>query len=135
MPQEELASYLEEILDFCGQQSDIPDVAVYAHASAGCLHVRPLVNVKTQLGLDILETISTHAAGLAVKYGGIMSGEHGDGYARSVHNPIIFGETLYGALQDVKRIFDPAQPDESGQGGRRAAADRESALRPPLFNY
>ncbi len=107
VPQEDLASYLEEILDFCAQQPDIPDVAVYAHASAGCLHVRPLINTKTQLGVDILESVGTYAAGLAVKYRGIMSGEHGDGYMRSVHNPLIFGETLYGALQDVKRIFDP----------------------------
>lgn len=107
VPQEQLADYLDEILDFCHRQSDIPAVAVYAHASAGCLHVRPLVNVKTATGVDLLQAAGEYAAGLAVKYGGAMSGEHGDGLARSVHNPQIFGPKLYAALQQVKQAFDP----------------------------
>ncbi|MEM7533128.1 MAG: FAD-binding and (Fe-S)-binding domain-containing protein, partial [Chloroflexota bacterium] len=107
VPQEKLADYITDILDYCGSMGDIPDVAVYAHASAGCLHVRPLINPKTARGIELLELVGNHAAGLAVKYGGIMSGEHGDGLARSVLNPKIFGPTLYGALQDVKRTFDP----------------------------
>ncbi len=53
VPQENLADYLRQILDFCHGQGDIPDVAVYAHASAGCLHVRPLVNVKTPRGVEL----------------------------------------------------------------------------------
>jgi len=107
VPQERLADYIEEILDFCWAQGDISDVAVYAHASAGCLHVRPLINTKTARGVELLQAVAHHAADLAVKYGGAMSGEHGDGLARSPLNPRIFGETLYGALQDVKTTFDP----------------------------
>ncbi len=109
VPPERLADYLGEILDYCQQRGDgdIPGVAVYAHASAGCLHVRPLLNVKSQEGVDLLADVSRFAAGLAVKYGGIMSGEHGDGLARTRLNPVIFGPELYGALQEVKGIFDP----------------------------
>ncbi len=111
VPPERLADYLGEILAFCEQRGDggrsIPGVAVYAHASAGCLHVRPLLNVKTEHGLALLAEVGHFAAGLAVKYGGIMSGEHGDGLARTDLNPIIFGPELYAALKEVKSIFDP----------------------------
>ncbi|MCC9076252.1 FAD-binding protein [Litorilinea aerophila] len=107
VPPERLADYLGEILAFCRQQEDIPDVAVYAHASAGCLHVRPLINPKSAQGVEMLARVGRRAAELAVQYHGAMSGEHGDGLARSAYNPTIFGPTLYAALQEVKRTFDP----------------------------
>ena len=85
----------------------MPGVAVYAHASAGCLHVRPLLNVKTARGVELLQAVSDYACDLAVDYGGAMSGEHGDGLARSELNPRIFGPQLYAALTEVKAAFDP----------------------------
>ncbi|MCY4090594.1 MAG: FAD-binding protein [Caldilineaceae bacterium] len=107
VPQEKLADYLEKILDFCGQQEDVPGIAVYAHASAGCLHVRPLLNLKKQTGIDALRIVGKHACDLAVSFGGAMSGEHGDGLARSYLHPRLFGADLYGALRQVKQVFDP----------------------------
>ncbi len=107
VPQEQLANYLSQILAFCRAQGDIPDVAVYAHASAGCLHVRPLINTKTARGLELLQHLGVYACDLALEYGGAMSGEHGDGLARSIHNERLFGPTLYAMLRDVKRTFDP----------------------------
>ena len=107
VPQEKLADYLEKILDFCGEQEDVPGIAVYAHASAGCLHVRPLLNLKNQTGIDTLRTVGEHACDLAVSFGGAMSGEHGDGLARSYLHPRLFGPELYGALRRVKEVFDP----------------------------
>ncbi len=107
VPQEKLADYLEKILDFCGQQEEVPGIAVYAHASAGCLHVRPLLNLKRQTGIDALHTVGKHACDLAVSFGGAMSGEHGDGLARSYLHPRLFGADLYGALRQVKQVFDP----------------------------
>ena len=107
VPQEKLADYLEKILDFCGEQDDVPGIAVYAHASAGCLHVRPLLNLKNQTGIDTLRTVGEHACDLAVSFGGAMSGEHGDGLARSYLHPRLFGPDLYGALRRVKEVFDP----------------------------
>lgn len=107
VPQDQLADYLQEILDFCGLQEDVPGIAVYAHASAGCLHVRPLLNLKNQTGIDSLRSVGEHAVDLAVKYGGAMSGEHGDGLARSYLHPRLFGEDLYGAMKQVKQVFDP----------------------------
>ncbi|NJN81007.1 MAG: hypothetical protein HC802_01100 [Caldilineaceae bacterium] len=107
VPQEQLADYLDEILEFCHDQGDISAVAVYAHASAGCLHVRPLINTKSARGVELLELVGNHACELAIQYSGAMSGEHGDGLARSVHIPKVFGATLYEAMREVKRTFDP----------------------------
>ena len=107
VPQENLADYMRQIFDFCRSQGDIPDVAVYAHASAGCLHVRPLVNVKTPRGVELMQVLGDYACDLAVQYSGAMSGEHGDGLARSALNPKLFGPKLYATLQEVKAAFDP----------------------------
>jgi FAD/FMN-containing dehydrogenase/Fe-S oxidoreductase len=107
VPPERLAEYLGKVLNYSNAQGDIPDVAVYAHASAGCLHVRPLLNVKTARGVELLQVLGDYACDLAVEYGGAMSGEHGDGLARSSFNPRLFGPKLYRTLQEVKRAFDP----------------------------
>jgi len=107
VPPEQLADYLGKMLDFCQDKHHIPEVAVYAHASAGCLHVRPLLNMKSAKDINLLQTLGDFAADLCVQYGGAMSGEHGDGFARSALNPKVFGPTLYQALQEVKHIFDP----------------------------
>ncbi len=107
VPQEKLAEYMKQILDFCGEREDVPGIAVYAHASAGCLHVRPLLNLKKQTGIDTLRAVGEHACDLAVSFGGAMSGEHGDGLARSYLHPRLFGAELYGAMRQVKEVFDP----------------------------
>jgi FAD/FMN-containing dehydrogenase/Fe-S oxidoreductase len=107
VPAERLAEYLGKILAFCRQLGDIPDVAVYAHASAGCLHVRPLINTKSARGVELLQILGDYACELAGAFGGAMSGEHGDGLARSTYNEQLFGPALYGALKSVKAAFDP----------------------------
>jgi FAD/FMN-containing dehydrogenase/Fe-S oxidoreductase len=109
VPPEHLAAYLEEVMRWSSEQGRdaIADVAVYAHASAGCLHVRPLVNVKTARGVATLAAMAEHALTLCLRYGGAMSGEHGDGLARSALNERLFGPDLYAALRRVKAAFDP----------------------------
>ena len=56
---------------------------MYAHASVGCLHVRPVVNLKTAAGVRQFEAIASEVADLVLEYGGALSGEHGDGLVRS----------------------------------------------------
>ena len=107
VPPEVLAAYLERILDFAGTLGASKGVAVYAHASAGCLHVRPLLNTKSGDGIAALEALGEFACDLAVEYGGTMSGEHGDGLVRSALNPRLFGPELYESLRQTKAIFDP----------------------------
>ncbi len=106
VPPEQLDKYLSEILDFCKAAPDIHGVAVYAHASAGCLHVRPMVNIKQAAGVATLQAMGEYACDVALKFGGTMSGEHGDGLARSALHPQLFGPELYEALRAVKRVFD-----------------------------
>lgn len=81
--------------------------AFYGHASAGCLHVRPFVNLKTSGGVRIMEELTEGALKLTEKLGGVMSGEHGDGIQRSYLNERLFGEELYEAIGELKSVFDP----------------------------
>ena len=81
--------------------------AYYAHASAGCLHIRPLINLKTVEGVEAMKEMADAAAEMAHRFGGVMSGEHGDGLQRSELNELIFGPELYAAMREFKRIFDP----------------------------
>ncbi len=81
--------------------------AYYGHASVGCLHIRPLVNVKRTDGLATLEGIANDVADLVLEFGGSLSGEHGDGIVRGVFTEKMFGSELYEAFREVKRAFDP----------------------------
>jgi FAD/FMN-containing dehydrogenase/Fe-S oxidoreductase len=80
---------------------------IYAHASVGCLHVRPVINMKTADGIRKFEAISNAVADLVLEFGGALSGEHGDGLVRSPFMERMFGPTLYEAFREIKRTFDP----------------------------
>jgi len=81
--------------------------AYYGHASVGCLHIRPLLNLAQRDDLLSMERISQEVCDLVLEFGGSMSGEHGDGLARSYLNETLFGPRLYQAFQDIKRACDP----------------------------
>src|SRR5205085_1685940 len=73
----------------------------------GCLHVRPIVNLKTEDGVRQFRAIADDVAELVLKYGGALSGEHGDGLVRSPYQEKMFGPALYQAFREIKRTFDP----------------------------
>jgi FAD/FMN-containing dehydrogenase/Fe-S oxidoreductase len=79
----------------------------YGHVSVGCMHIRPLVNLKEQQEIDLMTSITEQISDLVMEFGGAMSGEHGDGLARGHLNKKLFGPQLYRAFQDVKQAFDP----------------------------
>ena len=79
----------------------------YGHASVGCLHIRPLINLKRQDGVDRMVSIADQISDLVLEFGGSMSGEHGDGLVRGVWSEKMFGSRLYEAFREVKRTFDP----------------------------
>ena len=81
--------------------------AYYGHASVGCLHIRPMINLKLQEGVDRMSSIASEISDLVLEFGGAMSGEHGDGLVRSVWNEKMFGPTIYNALRELKKTFDP----------------------------
>ena len=105
VPVEHLAEYVAEIQRLCEQHGT--RAAYYAHASAGCLHIRPLISLKDAEGIQAMDDITRSAADLAFRFSGVMSGEHGDGLQRSELNEQIFGPKLYKAMQEFKTIFDP----------------------------
>jgi FAD/FMN-containing dehydrogenase/Fe-S oxidoreductase len=83
------------------------DSAAYAHASAGLLHFRPVLSLKDPVDRRTMRAIASNVADLALEFGGAMSGEHGDGLVRSCWNRRMFGDRLYAAFREVKRLFDP----------------------------
>ena len=101
-----LPEYIDQILKFC-KGRDVP-VAMYAHASVGEIHVRPILNLKEQKDIDNMKAIARYSFDLVKKYGGSLSGEHGDGRIRSPFLEEYFGPRLYGAFREVKQLFDPA---------------------------
>ena len=81
--------------------------AYYAHASVGCLHIRPLVAIHDPKDRAVMVGIAKDIAQLVARYGGALSGEHGDGRVRSPLLGEYFGETICDALRAVKAVFDP----------------------------
>lgn len=79
----------------------------YAHASVGCLHVRPVLNMKLDKDVGTMRAIAEECFDLVVRYKGSHSGEHGDGIARSEFHEKMFGSRLVRAFEEVKTAFDP----------------------------
>ena len=109
---EDTAVAPEKLSGFIGRfltilRSHDTSAGIYAHASVGCLHVRPVINMKTELGIRTFETIAQEVADLVLEFGGALSGEHGDGLVRSPFMRQMFGDELYEAFREVKRTFDP----------------------------
>ncbi len=79
----------------------------YAHASVGCLHVRPILNMKDEAGVKAMRAIAEEACALVRQFKGSFSGEHGDGISRSDFVEPMFGSPLTRAFEQVKDGFDP----------------------------
>jgi FAD/FMN-containing dehydrogenase/Fe-S oxidoreductase len=80
----------------------------YAHASVGCLHVRPILNMKNGSDVAKMRAIALEAFELVKRFSGSHSGEHGDGISRSEFNPVMFGDKLNTAFMTLKKILDPS---------------------------
>ena len=102
---EKLRDYIERFLQIVRGHGT--SAGVYAHASVGCLHVRPVVNMKTEEGVRRFEAIANDIADLVLEFGGALSGEHGDGMVRGPFTQKMFGPVLYDAFRTVKKTFDP----------------------------
>ncbi len=81
--------------------------AYYGHCSVGCLHIRPLINLKTSRGLEQVDAIARDIFDMVLEYGGVVSSEHGDGRARSPFLERVFGPEVFQAFRDLKHAFDP----------------------------
>ncbi len=102
---EKLSEYIGRFLEIVRTHGTT--AGVYAHASVGCLHVRPVVNMKTEEGVAKFASLAQAVADLVLEFGGALSGEHGDGLVRGPFMRQMFGDTLYEAFREIKRTFDP----------------------------
>jgi FAD/FMN-containing dehydrogenase/Fe-S oxidoreductase len=102
---EKLSEYIGRFLQIVHDHGTT--AGVYAHASVGCLHVRPVVNMKTEEGIAKFESLAKAVANLVLEFGGALSGEHGDGLVRGPFMRQMFGDTLYEAFREIKQTFDP----------------------------
>ena len=109
---EDCAVRLEDLADYTDRLTKIfhdhgTEGTWYAHASVGCLHVRPVVNLKQQAGAEIMRDIAEKAFEIVREYKGSHSGEHGDGLVRSEFHKEMFGSRMTDNFAEVKRRFDP----------------------------
>ncbi len=109
---EDTAVALEDLKNFIGEFSEImktygQDAVYYAHAGAGELHLRPILNLKKTEDVALFRSITTDVAKLTKKYNGSFSGEHGDGIVRAEFIPLMIGKKNYELLKRIKSHFDP----------------------------
>lgn len=105
IPSQHLPKYIDEVLKVCAKHGT--EAAMYAHASVGVIHVRPILDLRLAEDIERLKRIAEDTFELVVKYKGSWSGEHGDGLVRSAYNKRFFGDTLYSVFLEVKKLFDP----------------------------
>ena len=102
---ERLPAYMRDfraMLDRLGLQC-----VFYGHISTGELHLRPIINLKTEDGRRLFRAVAEETAALVRKHRGSLSGEHGDGRLRGEFIPLMYGEECYRLMQEVKRCWDP----------------------------
>ena len=102
---EDLPSYIEEFTKIMDKYQQ--NAVYYAHAGAGELHLRPILNLKKKEDVVLFRKITTETAELVKKYKGSFSGEHGDGIVRAEFIPLMIGEKNYQLLRRIKKVFDP----------------------------
>lgn len=101
----DLENYISEFTELMNSYSQSP--VYYAHAGAGELHLRPILNLKRSEDVTLFRKITTDVAKLVKKYNGSMSGEHGDGIVRGEFIPFMIGDANYDILKRIKSAFDP----------------------------
>ena len=101
---EDLPNYIEEFTKIMAKYQQ--NAVYYAHAGAGELHLRPILNLKKSEDVVLFRKITTETAQLVKKYQGSFSGEHGDGIVRAEFIPLMIGDNNYQLLRRIKKAFD-----------------------------
>jgi FAD/FMN-containing dehydrogenase/Fe-S oxidoreductase len=109
---EDCAVSLDDLADYTQRLDEIfrkhgTSGTWYAHASVGCLHVRPILNLKDEAGARAMRAIAEETFEMVRAYKGSHSGEHGDGLVRSEFHEAMFGRRLVAAFEEVKDTLDP----------------------------
>ena len=131
---EDCAVPLEHLPDYTARLTDIFEKhgtrgTWYAHAAVGCLHVRPVLNLRLDKDVRAMRAIAEEAFALVRDYKGSHSGEHGDGIVRSEFHERMFGAKLVHAFEEVKDRFDPHALFNPGKIVRASKFDDRTLLR------
>jgi len=131
---EDCAVNLEDLADYTERLNEVFEQhgtkgTWYAHASVGCLHVRPVLSMKDPHDVVTMRTVAEECFALVRAYKGSHSGEHGDGIARSEFNETMFGPRIARAFEAVKHAFDPANLFNPGRIVRPPRMDDRSLFR------
>ena len=132
VPTENLARYTRDVISLLDEFG--LKAAFYGHASAGCLHIRPLLDLQEQKGVSDMVALSERTLELVLRHSGVMSGEHGDGLQRSYLSERLFGEELYSVMNRLKEIFDPQGILNPGKVVRGAASSSNLRIRESAVN-
>jgi Fe-S oxidoreductase len=127
VPLEHLAEYTTKLTDIFARHGTRG--TWYAHASVGCLHVRPVLNLRLDKDVRAMRAIAEEAFALVRVYKGSHSGEHGDGIVRSEFHAQMFGPRLVRAFEQVKDLFDPDALFNPGKIVRAPAFDERDHFR------
>jgi FAD/FMN-containing dehydrogenase/Fe-S oxidoreductase len=106
VPVEHLPAYVRSVQRMMAEHGK--EAAYYAHASAGCLHIRPLLNLKSAADIAVMDAMQAELLALIRPLGGVLSGEHGDGLKLTHLNRQLFGPEVTRAFAETKLAFDPA---------------------------
>ena len=129
VPLEHLAEYTEKLTELFERHGTRG--TWYAHASEGCLHVRPILNLRLEKDVKAMRAIAEEAFALVRAYKGSHSGEHGDGLLRSEFHEAMFGRKLVSAFEEIKNVFDPKGALNPGKIVKAPRFDDRSLLRYP----
>ncbi|WP_248903896.1 FAD-binding and (Fe-S)-binding domain-containing protein [Halocatena marina] len=105
VPPEELAEYVQQFETVLDEHDT--SAAYFAHAGSGTLHIRPILNLKTEQEIETMHSITEDVTDLVLEHHGSFSGEHGDGMARTEFTPKMYGPKLWHAFKTLKTAFDP----------------------------
>ncbi|RZO13400.1 MAG: FAD-binding oxidoreductase [Candidatus Thioglobus sp.] len=131
---EDCAVRLEDLAEYTRRLTEIftkhgTSGTWYAHASVGCLHVRPVLNLKQELDVKKMRTIAEEAFAMVREYKGSHSGEHGDGLVRSEFHEAMFGKRMVDTFAQVKHLFDPQGTFNPGKIVNPSRMDDRSLFR------
>ncbi|GMU33006.1 MAG: FAD-binding protein [Planctomycetia bacterium] len=101
-----LRDYIARFMTVLSEEG-VTEASYYAHASVGCLHVKPVLNLKSAGDIARMHRIADRISSLALEFGGTMTGEHGDGILRSCWLEKMYGPRIVKAFRAVKAAFDP----------------------------
>lgn len=128
---EDLPDYIDE---FSALMRKYDQKAVYyAHAGAGEIHLRPILNLKHSEDIKDFRNISEASAHLVKKYNGSLSGEHGDGRVRAEFIPLVLGDAIYELLKQIKRSWDPKNILNPGKIVEALPMDTDLRYEPDLI--